>query len=87
MGGHPLIRLFSLAPPDHLKIDTDGGELEILRGFGVFLNDVKSIFVEINSKSYEEYLDLLKIHGFTHSIAGSGQTIGSDIYINHIFTR
>jgi FkbM family methyltransferase len=41
------IRIFSLPPPDHIKLDVDGHEPEILDGAKGLLTKVKSVCVEL----------------------------------------
>jgi hypothetical protein len=56
--------------PDIVKIDVEGFELGVLRGFGARLHEVKALFVEINglgemrSTGTVELLALLSSAGF-----------------------
>lgn len=42
-----------LPVPDHVKIDVDGNEWRVIKGIGSYLQDVKSIIVEIDPDSDE----------------------------------
>jgi FkbM family methyltransferase len=42
------VRYFNVRLPDHVKIDVDGKEIEVLEGMGELLDRVKSLMVEIN---------------------------------------
>lgn len=59
------IRTLHLPPPNYLKIDVDGLELEILKGAEESLRDraLKSILVEVNANE-SGIDDLLKKYGF-----------------------
>ncbi len=63
-----LITQFSLQPPNHIKIDTDGAELKILRGAGQTLinPELRTILIEVNEKlpTCGEMLDYIKSKGF-----------------------
>jgi FkbM family methyltransferase len=63
-----LISQFSLSPPNHIKIDTDGAELKVLRGAGQTLAHpaLRTILIEVNEKlpSCGEMLDYIKGKGF-----------------------
>src|SRR5262249_18706347 len=57
--------------PEIVKIDTQGGELAVLKGFGDFLSDVTCIETEVSfRKTYEEQplienvMEFLTPHGF-----------------------
>jgi FkbM family methyltransferase len=72
---------------NHLKIDVDGLELEILKGADKLLSDkfLKSILVEDNSGEKFEYSELFALigkYGFKKS-----DEWGHDMTSNQIFTR
>jgi FkbM family methyltransferase len=46
-----LVDRFGLAPPDHLKIDVDGAEIEILEGAENVLRRVRSVIMEVEGKN------------------------------------
>jgi FkbM family methyltransferase len=56
--------------PDVVKIDVEGFELAVLKGFGAALGDIKVLFVEINKlgdqreSPLEELMSLLRAAGF-----------------------
>lgn len=57
--------------PDVVKIDVEGSELEVLRGFGDYLSNIKLLIVEIHPTELEKYggaeeqvLDCLDAAGF-----------------------
>jgi hypothetical protein len=81
-----LIAQFSLPPPDHIKIDVDGTELEIIRGMPRTLEALKTILIEIDHAvpGHEEILSRIAAAGF--SVVGKHpRTIPTDI--NYIFAK
>ena len=63
--------------PQLIKIDTQGSELDIVRGASDFIDKVYFLYPECpltkyneGSPSFEEYIDFLKSNGFVPS--GSG---------------
>lgn len=60
-----LIQVQKLEPPEFLKIDVEGAELEVLRGMGEAVQSVKRIFVETHGPTLkEECLKWMREHGF-----------------------
>jgi FkbM family methyltransferase len=60
-----LVRIRKLEPPDFLKIDVEGAELEVLLGMGDGLQSVKRILVETHGATLKaECLAWLREHGF-----------------------
>jgi FkbM family methyltransferase len=60
-----LIRVQKLEPPEFLKIDVEGAELEVLRGMGEAAQSVKRMFVETHGANLkEECLKWMRQHGF-----------------------
>lgn len=60
-----LIRVQKLEPPEFLKIDVEGAELEVLRGIGDAVQSVKRIFVETHGATLKtECLKWMREHGF-----------------------
>ena len=49
--------------PDHVKIDVEGFEFEVLRGLGKYLGKITSLMVEVTEK-HEEVLQLMKRSGY-----------------------
>lgn len=47
------------AHPDHVKIDIDGQELEVVKGMKRTLHDVKSILIEVSTASKGPVMDIL----------------------------
>ena len=81
-----LITEFNFPIPTCIKIDVDGNEIEILKGFGDILSNaiIKSIFIELdleNPRSKECDQILIK-NGFTRQI----QNLNSNSY-NYIYQR
>jgi FkbM family methyltransferase len=81
-----LITEFNFQIPTDIKIDVDGNEIEVLKGFGDILSNkiIKSIFIELdleNSRSKECDQILIK-NGFTRQI----QNLNSNSY-NYIYQR
>ena len=60
-----LLRVQKLEPPEFLKIDVEGGELEVLRGMGDAVQSVKRMFVETHSAALKaECLNWMEERGF-----------------------
>ena len=61
------IQTFALPQPHHLKIDVDGGEIEVLNGAVQTLanRELQSILIEIDESQSGPVLALLGGHGFT----------------------
>lgn len=59
-----LIEEFKLAEPQHIKIDVDGQEEEILDGY-ICLDTVKSILIEWNKKKYPDLISDMERIDFT----------------------
>jgi FkbM family methyltransferase len=81
-----LITEFNFEIPTSIKLDVDGNEIEVLKGFGDVLSNkkIKSIFIELdleNPRSKECDQILLK-NGFTQQLHG----VGSNSY-NYIYQR
>ena len=53
--------------PCFVKVDAEGGDLQVLEGFGKKLNEVDLIQVEFNEgENYKEIMELLNKFGFIH---------------------
>ena len=81
-----LITEFNFEIPTSIKIDVDGNEIEVLKGFGDILSNkmIRSIFIELdleNSNS-KECDQLLIKNGFTQQLQG----VDSNSY-NYIYQR
>jgi FkbM family methyltransferase len=60
-----LVQVRKLEPPEFLKIDVEGAEMEVLKGMGEAVGSVKRMFVETHSPTLkEECLNWLREHGF-----------------------
>jgi len=60
-----LVEVRKLEPPDFLKIDVEGAEMEVLKGMGEVVQCVKRIFVETHGATLrEECLKWMRDHGF-----------------------
>lgn len=61
-----IIRTFSLPQPHHLKIDVDGGEIDVLHGATETLENpaLRSILIEIDDSQSEPVVALLNERGF-----------------------
>jgi FkbM family methyltransferase len=82
-----LFRVQGISGINHLKIDVDGLELEILRGASGLLSDkaLKSVLVEDNSKNEREESELVSFLGqFDFSLTNAWGRDGTD---NKIFIR
>jgi FkbM family methyltransferase len=60
------VEWFHLPPPDHIKLDVDGGELGVLEGAQRTLSSpaLRSILVEVPTAQSGEVIGLLERHGF-----------------------
>ena len=56
-----LINFFKMPLPDHIKLDVDGKEPEILEGASVVLKQVKSLLVEVEGKNLTENLSRIEL--------------------------
>jgi FkbM family methyltransferase len=84
-----LIDQFTLHPPNHIKIDTDGAELRILRGAEKTLADprLRTIFLEVNEwlPTCSEMISYVKSKGFAvRSRVPAGVSEG---FFNYVFVR
>lgn len=60
-----LIRVQKLEPPEFLKIDVEGAEMEVLRGMGDAVQSVKRMFVETHGATLKaECLQWMRERGF-----------------------
>jgi len=84
-----VIERFGLPPPDHVKLDVDGGELEVLAGAERMLGAgrVKSLMVELDRERERRVVDRLKALGLELSerYAGTGRDRSLPAY--GLFTR
>jgi hypothetical protein len=65
----------NLKLPDHMKVDVDGHELQVLRGMGDLLDSVRTVWIEMeeqadNADTQTEIAALLASRGFAQ--AGRG---------------
>jgi FkbM family methyltransferase len=60
-----LVEQFSLERPNHLKLDVDGAELDVLRGAERILSsrELRSLMVEVNEDETDAVVGLLASHG------------------------
>lgn len=70
-----LLSQLNLRSPDHVKIDVDGHELQVLRGMGDLMDRARTVWIEMeeqagNPIAQNEIAALLERHGFTR--AGRG---------------
>lgn len=70
--------LFRLPPPNHIKLDVDGGELEVLRGARETLNEpsMKTLLAEIEGRLTAEVTELLSSLGY--ALVEKYQRVGGD---------
>jgi FkbM family methyltransferase len=67
-----------LAPPDVLKIDVQGGELQVLRGMGAVIGDVRTIYLEVHPEKCERYgTTAVQVEGFLRDAGFSLARIGT----------
>lgn len=70
IAGDRLIEEQNLPLPDVIKVDVEGGELDVLRGFHRGLQNARIILVEVHPRyvEREEITDLLESEGFSVSV-------------------
>jgi len=78
--------------PNHLKIDVDGLEIEILEGACATLHDsrLRSVLVELSLNRREEHdaaVRILEAAGFHFSSRGDTQESNNESAANHLFRR
>lgn len=84
-----LIETFALTPPNHLKLDVDGAELEVLRGATATFADsaLQSVLVEL-SQRYEEEVDaFMSGHGLTGTDRLRGGQAGGEPFLYALYER
>jgi FkbM family methyltransferase len=60
-----LVEVKGLVPPDFLKVDVEGAELDVLNGLGVYVKSIKQIHIETHStKLRDECVRWLGLNGF-----------------------
>ena len=83
-----LVKRWGFRPPNHIKLDVDGTELDILRGASETLsgNSVRSILVEISAldPQHDEIAAFLQQSGYS---VDSKIKHGSTVISNLIFQR
>jgi FkbM family methyltransferase len=84
-----LVEQFGLRTPNHIKIDTDGAELKVLRGAEktLLLPSLRTIFLEVNEMlpTCDEMLGYVKGKGFVvRSRVAAGVSEG---FFNYLFVR
>jgi FkbM family methyltransferase len=77
------VKEFNLPQIDHIKLDVDGNEREILEGAANLLKRVKSIPVEADNDPHNKIIGFLTDMGFKKT----EQHRLDDKYSNYIFTR
>jgi hypothetical protein len=71
--------------PDYIKIDVDGGELQVLMGLEGILNRAQEILIEI-TKDYFSIFKMMKRFRYKEIIKYQGLKTRETAY-NHIFRR
>lgn len=51
--------------PDHIKIDIDGQEMEVVEGMKRTLLSVKSVLIEVSSSTRQQVVDVMEASGLT----------------------
>jgi FkbM family methyltransferase len=59
-----LIKEGKIPPPDFLKIDTEGSEIDILLSLGSYLKTVEMAVIEPDGENYQKCSNLLMFNGF-----------------------
>ena len=74
-----LVRVQKLPPPEFLKIDVEGAEVEVLRGIGEVAQSIKRVFVETHGESLKaECFKWLREHGFQVSPSSNPAALWGD---------
>ena len=89
-----IINYFNLPQPDHLKIDVDGAELEILEGSRKTLKKLKSVLIEIddeNEKKRKKIKKILKDNNFKLKFQSKNELIinktHNEIWVKDTITK
>jgi FkbM family methyltransferase len=60
-----LVEVKGLVPPDFLKVDVEGAELDVLNGLGVYAKGINQMHIETHStKLHQECARWLQLNGF-----------------------
>jgi FkbM family methyltransferase len=62
-----------LSPPDHVKIDVDGHEPQVLEGMGELLGQVRTVWIETEGPADHAINALLEARGFEPGISYGGR--------------
>ena len=90
-----LVRRENLPPPDLIKLDIQGYELEALRGAVGCLRTARSVLCEVSFRefytgqpSFAELAVFLDAHGFSLRALGAGTTLGAPlVQADALFTK
>lgn len=82
--GDDFTRHLGVPAPDHMKIDVDGHETQVLQGLGDLLREVRTVWIEVEGASVEEIEALLGAHGFNSGISYGGR---NRLFVNRARTR
>jgi FkbM family methyltransferase len=74
-----LVRVQNLEPPEFLKIDVEGAEMEVLNGMGDVVQSVKRMFVETHGAALKaECVKWMQGHGFQIRPASYSEAVWGD---------
>jgi len=90
-----LVARQKLAPPDLIKLDIQGYELEALRGAQTCLRTARAVLCEVSFHEYyagqplfTELAGFLRTHGFSLHALGTGTTLGAPlVQTDALFTK
>ena len=84
-----VVQRFDLPPPNHLKLDVDGSELEVLGGGERLLESaaVRSAMVELDRERGEDVVDRLARLGFELVERASGRDRAAKMPTYGLFAR
>ncbi|MFL6689088.1 MAG: FkbM family methyltransferase [Alphaproteobacteria bacterium] len=85
--GDMLVAQFGVRPPQHLKVDVDGHEAQVLEGMGMLLDNVRTVWIEMTA--YGEATgentrirDILSAHGLVERAFAPAQHSRNKLFVN-----
>jgi FkbM family methyltransferase len=87
--GDRLVAEFGVQPPQHLKIDVDGHEAQVLEGMGTLLDKVRTVWIEMTTYGEEtgdnaRIRNLLSAHGLVEHDFAPSQHSRNKLFVNSV---